>query len=94
MKKKKIPLRTCIITREKLEKKDLIRVVKNKENQIFVDLTQKANGRGAYLKKDIEVVNKAKKSKILDKQLEITVPDKIYDELLDIINNKERGDRL
>lgn len=86
MKTRKIPLRTCVVTREKLEKKELIRVVKNKENEVFVDLTSKANGRGAYLKKDIDVIQKAKNSKILDKHLEITVPDKIYDELIDIIN--------
>ena len=57
MKNKKIPLRTCVVTKEKLEKKDLIRVVKNNENEVFVDLTGKANGRGAYIKKDIDVLN-------------------------------------
>ena len=87
MKTRKIPLRTCVITREKLEKKDLIRVVKNKQNEVFVDLTSKANGRGAYLKRDIEVIEKARKTKVLDKHLETTVPDKIYDELIGIINN-------
>lgn len=51
MKNKKIPLRTCVVTKEKLEKKDLIRVVKNNENEVFVDLTGKANGRGAYIKR-------------------------------------------
>ena len=69
MKNKKIPLRTCVVTKEKLEKKDLIRVVKNNENEVFVDLTGKANGRGAYIKKDIDVLNKARKSKILDKHI-------------------------
>lgn len=83
---KKVPLRTCVVTKEKLEKKDLIRVVKNNEGKIFVDETGKANGRGAYIKKDIEVVNQAKKSKILDRMLEITIPDEIYDELMNIIN--------
>ena len=50
MKQKKIPLRTCVVTREKLEKKDLIRVVKNNEGVVSIDLTGKANGRGAYIK--------------------------------------------
>ena len=68
MKNKKIPLRTCVVTKEKLEKKDLIRVVKNNENEVFVDLTGKANGRGAYIKKDIDVLNKARKSKILGRR--------------------------
>ena len=79
---KKIPMRTCVITHEKLEKKDLLRVVKNNEGLVFVDDTHKANGRGAYLKKDENVILKAKKSKSLDKHLEINVGDEIYDELL------------
>ena len=87
MKNKKIPMRSCIVTREKLEKKDLIRVVKNNQNEVFIDITGKANGRGAYLKKDIEVINKCKKNKILDRHLEIEIPDKIYEELENIIKN-------
>lgn len=86
MKNKKIPLRTCVVTKEKLEKKDLIRVVKNNENEVFVDLTGKANGRGAYIKKDIDVLNKARKSKILDKNLETTIDDSVYEKLEEIIN--------
>lgn len=87
MRTRKIPLRTCVVTREKLEKKDLIRIVKNKENHVFIDITGKANGRGAYIKKDIETLEKAKKGKILDRHLEITVPDEIYDDLKNIINS-------
>ncbi len=86
MKQRKIPLRTCVVTNEKLEKKELIRVVKNNEGKVFVDLTGKANGRGAYLKKDIETLEKAKKSKILDRKLETTIDDSIYEELSNIIN--------
>ena len=82
---KKIPMRTCLITGEKLEKKDLIRVVRTPEGEVVVDTTGKTNGRGAYLKKDIEVINKAQKSKILNKKLEVEVPDSIYDELKSII---------
>ena len=82
----KVPLRTCVVTKEKLEKKDLIRVVKNNEGKVFVDTTGRANGRGAYLKKDIDTINKAKSTKILEKHLEITIPDEIYDELSNIIN--------
>ena len=82
---KKIPERTCVITREKYPKKELIRVVKNKEGEVFIDTTGKANGRGAYLKKDIEVIEKASKSKALDRILEIEVPDSIYEELKELI---------
>ena len=52
MKQRKVPLRTCVVSNEKCEKKDLLRVVRNNEGQVFVDDTNKANGRGAYLKKD------------------------------------------
>ena len=87
MKTKKIPLRTCVVSKEKLEKKDLIRVVKNNEGEVFVDLTGKANGRGAYIKKDLDVLEKAIKSKALERHLETTISDDIYSELKDIINN-------
>ena len=86
MKTKKIPLRSCVITKEKLEKKDLIRVVRTPDSKVEIDLTGKSNGRGAYIKKDVAVVAKAKKSKLLDKNLEVVVPDEIYDELIEIIN--------
>ena len=82
---KKIPMRTCVITGEKLPKKELIRVVRTPEGNVIVDESGKANGRGAYLKKDIETFEKAKKSKILNKKLEVEVPDSIYDELKSIV---------
>lgn len=88
MKQRKVPLRTCVVTKEKLEKKDLIRVVKNNEGIVSVDITGKANGRGAYIKKDIDALNKAKKSNALGRHLEIEIPEEIYDELEKIINSK------
>ncbi|MEG0021846.1 MAG: YlxR family protein [Bacilli bacterium] len=78
---KKIPCRTCVVTREKLEKRDLIRIVRTPEGEVIIDETGKANGRGAYLKKDENVFLKAQKSKILDRQLEVTVPDDIFENL-------------
>ena len=78
---KKIPMRTCVITGEKLPKKDLIRVVRTPEGNVIVDESGKANGRGAYLKRDIETFEKAEKSKILNKRLEVEVPSSIYEEL-------------
>ena len=78
---KKIPMRTCVVTGEKLEKKELIRVVRTPLGDIIIDDTGKSNGKGAYLKKDIDVINKAEKSKILNRKLESVVPDEIYDEL-------------
>lgn len=81
---KKIPLRMCVITREKMEKKDLIRIVKSDED-VIIDLTNKLNGKGCYLKKDIEVIKKAKKSKILDKILETNVSEETYEKMLSIL---------
>ena len=88
MKIKKVPMRSCVVTHEKCEKKDLIRVVRTNESEVLVDLTGKMNGRGAYIKKDIDVLKKAQKSKALDKHLEEEVPLSIYEELENIINNK------
>mgnify|MGYP000112779717 CR=1 FL=1 len=85
MKIKKIPMRTCVITREKCEKKDLIRVVRTPEQEVKVDETGKMNGKGAYLKKDKEVIKKAKQNKILEKILEVRVEDNIYDELINLV---------
>lgn len=82
MKVKKVPMRTCVVTHEKCEKKDLLRIVKNNEGVVFVDNTLKANGRGAYLKKDNNVIEKARASKVLERHLETKIEDKIYDELL------------
>ena len=56
MKKRKIPLRTCVVTGEKLDKRDLLRIVRDKDLNVSIDLTGKMNGRGAYIKKDIKVL--------------------------------------
>ncbi len=85
MKTKKVPMRSCIMSKEQLPKQELIRIVKNKEGQVCVDLTGKMNGRGAYIKKDINILDKVVKSKILEKKLEVNIPSSIYDELRQII---------
>lgn len=82
---KKIPMRSCVVTGEKLEKRDLIRVVRDNTGRVFIDESGKANGRGAYLKRDIEVIKKAKQNKILDRRLEVEVPANIYEELEEMI---------
>jgi predicted RNA-binding protein YlxR (DUF448 family) len=82
---KKVPMRSCVVTGEKCEKRDLLRVVRDKDGHVFIDVSGKANGRGAYLKRDLEVIKKAKKSKILDRRLEVIVPDSIYEELVNMI---------
>ena len=85
MKTKKIPMRTCVVTKEKCEKKDLLRRVRTPEGNVIVDITGKANGRGAYLKKDIEVINKAEKTKILERILEVSIPSEVYENAKNLI---------
>ena len=80
--KKKPVLRCCALTKERLPKNELLRIVRDKEGNVFVDDTNKANGRGCYLKKDKEVIIKAQKSKILDRNLNVEVDESICDELL------------
>ncbi len=85
---KKTPMRTCVVTKEVLPKKSLVRVAATKEGIVSIDLNGKAPGRGAYLKLSSEVIVLAKKSKALDKKLEVSVPESIYDELLILANDK------
>ena len=89
MKTRKIPLRMCSVTRERFPKNELLRIVRTPSDVVKVDLTGKLNGHGAYIKKDISVLEKAKKSKVLDKMLEITINEEVYLELENIINNNE-----
>ena len=87
MKNRKIPMRSCVVTREKLPKQELLRIVKTTDGKILGDVSGKINGRGAYIKKDIAVLDKAIKNKILEKQLETTISDEVYEEIRKIIEN-------
>jgi len=87
MKNRKIPMRSCVVTREKLPKGELLRIVRTTDGEVIADISGKVNGRGAYIKKDIAVLEKAKKSKILDRQLETTISDTVYEEIKKIIEN-------
>ncbi len=82
---KKIPMRTCVVTGEKLPKKELLRIVKTPENEIKIDDTGKMNGRGAYIKRSIEVVDKAEKSKALEHHLECTINSEVYEEIRNLL---------
>ncbi len=81
MKQRKIPMRTCVVTREKFPKKELIRVVRTPESNVEVDASGKKNGKGAYLKLEKEVILKARQNKALNRALEIEIPESIYEEL-------------
>ena len=88
-KQKKIPQRKCIACQERDSKKGLIRIVKNKEGQIFLDPSGKANGRGAYICKDVECLKKAIKTKALNKAFKIEVPNEVYENLLKELESYE-----
>ena len=85
---KKVPMRSCVVTREKLPKNELIRIVRSTDGSVFLDKTMKANGRGAYLKASIDVIDKCEKNKILDRHLEVNVPSEVYEEIREYVNNK------
>ena len=81
MAEKKQPVRTCIACREEFDKKDLLRIVKDKEGNISVDVTGKANGRGAYICKKAECSKKLKKAKLLDRVFSVAVPQEVYESI-------------
>jgi predicted RNA-binding protein YlxR (DUF448 family) len=83
---KKIPLRTCIVSREVLPKMSLLRVVEF-NGVVSIDLKGKSNGRGVYLKKSLDVIVKARKIKALEKALKIQIDDAIYDQLETLAKN-------
>ena len=83
---KNLPMRTCIGCNQIKPKKELIRIVKNKENEISIDRTGKANGRGAYICDNAECLEKAIKSKRLERNFETQINPEIYDELRKSMN--------
>ena len=87
---KKIPQRTCLGCGETKPKQELIRIVRQNDGSIFVDKTGKANGRGAYICNSIECLEKAIKSKRLDKNFKIEINNEIYESSRGVIVGKER----
>lgn len=85
---KKIPQRTCIGCNSQKNKKELIRIVKNKDGIISIDKTGKAEGRGAYICNNIECLEKAIKTKRLEKLFEMKISDEIYENLRGVIIDK------
>lgn len=83
---KSLPMRTCIGCNQIKPKKELIRIVKNKEDEISIDRTGKANGRGAYICDNAECLEKAIKSKRLERNFETQINPEIYDELRKSMN--------
>ena len=78
---KKIPQRQCMGCRERKAKRDMIRVVRGTDGNVSLDFGGKMNGRGAYICPDPECLQKAIRSKALDRSLEVTIPEEVYDRL-------------
>ncbi|GAB6109191.1 YlxR family protein [Fusibacter bizertensis] len=86
---KKIPMRKCIACGVQKPKKELIRVVKNNENEVFVDFTGKANGRGAYICKDKACFDLAIKKNAFNRALETKIEDKVFEKLKERLDEHE-----
>lgn len=86
MKSKKIPMRKCITCNENFSKKELIRIVNNKDEGILVDYTGKSNGRGAYVCKSTECIKNIKKTGKLANALKSKIPEIIYEEIEDYVS--------
>lgn len=84
-KKRKIPLRKCIVTKEMKPKDELIRIVRNKEGAVFVDPSGKLNGRGAYLTRNLAIIEKAEKSQVLNEQFKTKIDPSLFDELKQVV---------
>lgn len=83
--RKKVPMRKCVATGEMKPKKELVRIVRSKEGEVSIDLTGKKSGRGAYLSKNREAIELAKKKNSLANHLEVTINSMLYDELIKLI---------
>ena len=89
---KKTPMRRCVGCMEMKEKTSLVRVVKNKEGEISLDLTGKMPGRGAYLCKNEDCLKKARKARRLEREFSMAVPAELYDRMEADLKNDEFAD--
>ncbi|SDK47036.1 RNase P modulator RnpM [Natronincola ferrireducens] len=89
MKTKKTPLRRCIGCNEMKTKKELIRIVKNKEGEVSLDITGKAHGRGAYICNNIQCFEKISKTKALNRAFQSEIPQEIYEKVIKEIDGYE-----
>lgn len=87
-KKRKTPLRKCVVMNEMKPKEEMIRVVRNKEGEVFVDPSGKKNGRGAYLSKDIAVIEQAKEKRVLNQLFKVEIDPALYIELKQVISGQ------
>ena len=85
MKVRKIPLRTCVVTKEEIPKQELLRIVRTPEGNVMIDESGKMNGRGAYIKRDVQVLEQARKKKVLERHLECSIDDSVYEEIKNVL---------
>ena len=89
MKTKKIPMRMCLGCNEMKPKKELVRIVKSAEGEVSLDLTGKKSGRGAYICRDAECLNKARKARRLERSFSCKISDEIYDSMGAELKNEQ-----
>jgi hypothetical protein len=90
-KQKKIPLRQCIACRTLKEKRQMLRIVKNSEGQIFIDFSGKAAGRGAYICDNTECITKLKKQRLINRVFSSEVDEKVYTAIEEEYFGKRQG---
>lgn len=88
MKQRKIPMRKDIVTGEMVPKQELVRVVKSPEGEVGLDTSGRVNGRGAYIKLDVETANQAKTKRTFDRAFSTKLPDSFYDELIAYVDHQ------
>ena len=93
-KARKIPLRKSVVSGEIIDKRDLLRIVKNKEGQVSIDPTGKANGRGAYIKLDNDEALQAKKKQVFKRAFSMEIDAAFYDELIAYVDHKVKRREL
>ncbi|KAF0341851.1 RNase P modulator RnpM [Pediococcus acidilactici] len=94
MKTRKIPMRKDIVTNQMFPKRELVRVVKNKENEVSIDPTGKAAGRGAYIGLDVEIAKKAKQKRIFDRTFQVKIDNQFYDDLIAYVDHQQARKEL
>ncbi|MFT8727945.1 MAG: YlxR family protein [Liquorilactobacillus ghanensis] len=85
---RKIPMRKDIVSGEMKPKKELVRIVKNKENEVSIDPSGKKAGRGAYVSLDVVIAKQAKADRTFDRVFEIKIADDFYDELIAYVDHQ------
>ena len=88
---KKIPQRQCMGCRERRDKRDMLRIVRCTDGSVQLDFSGKLNGRGAYVCPDPKCLRKAQKAKSLERSLEVSIPDGVYEQLTREMEGHCRG---